>query len=110
MELRKNVKRKTETLVRRKLIREFAYYLETAPYVPPLADYYEAAEKEGLSLPGRDTLRMNACQAAIPALKACFDELMKDWESRMGREKPDLGTDRIGAVKTAALILFLTDI
>jgi hypothetical protein len=53
---------------------------------------------------------MNACQATIPALKACFDELMEDWQNRMSREKPDLSVDRIGAAKTAALILFLTDI
>jgi hypothetical protein len=41
MKLKESVKRKTETLVRRKLKGELAYYLEMAPYVPPLADYYE---------------------------------------------------------------------
>jgi hypothetical protein len=110
MELKKSVKRKTENLIRRNLKGELTYYLEMAPYVPPLADYYERAAVGGLSRCERDTLRMDAYQATIPALKACFDELMGDWENRMRQEKPDLGTDRIGAVKTAALILFLTDI
>jgi hypothetical protein len=112
MELKKSMKKKTENLVRRNLKGELTYYLEMAPFVPPLADYYEAAGKEGLSWHDRDALRMNAYRTVLPELKACFAGMVKDWDARLAGEQwqHDLGVDRINAVKVAALILFLTDI
>jgi hypothetical protein len=108
--IQESVKNKICGLVRRNLKGELTYYLEMAPYVPPLAAYYEAAAKEGLSREDRDILRTDTYRKALPELKACFDELMRDWESRMNQEKPDLSAGRINAVKAASLILFLTDI
>lgn len=110
MELIKSMKTKTETMVRRNLRGELTYYLEMAPFVPPLAGYYEAAAKDGLSRHDRDTLRLDTYRAVLPELRACFEELMRDWEGRIRKEKPDLSVSRIAAVKLAALILFLTDI
>jgi hypothetical protein len=82
-----------------------------APHIPPLADHYEAAaDRESLSRRERDTIRMDVYRKALPELKACFEELMRDWEGRMNREKPDLSFDRINAVKVVDSILFLTDI
>jgi hypothetical protein len=110
MELIKSIKTKTKDMVRRRLKEEPTYYLEMVPFVPPLAGYYEVAAKEGLSGHDLDTLRLNTYRKALPELRACFDELMRDWEGRMRKEKPDLGVNRIAAVKLVALILFMTDI
>ena len=53
---------------------------------------------------------MEAYQKTLPELKASFEELMRDWENRMGDEEPDLSFNRSNAVKVVASILFLTDI
>jgi hypothetical protein len=55
---------------------------------------------------------MEAYKTALPELKTCFAEMIKDWEARLAGEQyqRDLGPNKINAVKLTALILFLTDI
>jgi hypothetical protein len=95
MGLKKGVTRKTRALVRRNLKRELAHYLDRAPDVPPLADYYEAALKEGFSQRRRE----DAYRKVLPELSSLFDELMRDWGDRLSREPPDLSVRRDNAVK-----------
>jgi hypothetical protein len=96
--------------VRRELKDEFSYYLGIGSHTPAIASYYGEADRERWSKEERRSLREKAYRETLPELKACFAELLADWESRMSGEKPDLSTNRDAAARVTALILFLTRI
>jgi hypothetical protein len=112
MERRTSIKHKTADMVTRSLKGAAKYCVTMAPFISLIADYYEAAGKEGVSREARDVLRLKAYRAALPELKIAFGEMIRDWEARLSGEpgERDLSFGSPHAQDVTALIFFLRSI
>jgi hypothetical protein len=111
MDFRKGgVKRKTESMIRRSLKAETAYYIDMSSFVGGIADYFEARAGRELDRTEADALRLAAYRETLPELIACFEEMARDWNQRLEGKAPDFSRQRQNAVHVVDRILFLTEI